>query len=217
MPGDTPQAQKGKVELLQIGSAEIVDNLQPPPKHINLEDFKDLDDDDEGEDFEALLDIDKLRKQQSRTSVKSKEHQEIEKIINEQTEIRSSLDDSDSEEENFVDLKEKKGFLYKKSSSFLVGWQKRYFVLSNCRFCYYHNSTDTVPAGIFNFDKISAYIILDPEDKVSFSMFVEGLKREFKFKAYNEAERSAWTAEINKHIEKSKRIKSKDPRIVKEK
>lgn len=118
--------------------------------------------------------------------------------------------------ENDEDHKEciKNGFLWKRSSKLLVGWQKRFFTLSNHRFCYYTNQEDTIPKGIFNFERINAYLVTVPAEKKKFSMFVEGLKREFKFRADTEKDRVEWTAALLSQIEEAKSSKAKDMTLV---
>lgn len=81
-----------------------------------------------------------------------------------------------------------------------VGWQKRLFHLSDRRLCYFHNEEEQTPAGIFNFEKISARVERCASDKQVFSMSIDGVKREFKLKAPSEAERDQWVDLILKHI-----------------
>lgn len=104
-----------------------------------------------------------------------------------------------------------------KSNKFLVGWQKRYFTLKSNRLWYTKSEGDEVSKGIFNFKKINASTIVDPENKNWFSLFIEGLKREFKLKAESESERNSWVIQINKSIDKCKSKGDKDTSIVKEK
>ena len=67
-----------------------------------------------------------------------------------------------------------------------------------------NNTGDDISRGIFNFKNISAYAVVDPKEKLGFSMFIEGIKREFRFKAETQKDRDEWVLLINQHCEKAK-------------
>ena len=48
---------------------------------------------------------------------------------------------------------DKEGYLEKYSPAFLVGWQRRFFVLKDGKLKYYKDKSDlSVPQGVINFD-----------------------------------------------------------------
>ena len=56
---------------------------------------------------------------------------------------------------------EKEGWLKKKTTSFFLGWQKRYCVVNDHKFKYYNSINAEKPSAIFNFNHISCHIYVD--------------------------------------------------------
>lgn len=200
-------------------------DLSPARKDFN---FEKLEEDCKDEYLDDVPDIESLANDESpadrlaSTLIPMTKEQriksEIDRILNETAWVESNLDDSIEEiEDNWSELTLKSGYLMKKGTSLFVGWQKRYFTLSNKRLCYFREERDLIPSGSFNFEKIWAYIIVSPDDRVCFSMFIEGIKREFKLKAESAQQRDEWTRAINQHIEAAKKTMSKDVSLIKEK
>jgi hypothetical protein len=64
---------------------------------------------------------------------------------------------------------------------------------------------------------MNAYLVISPNDKVTFSMFIEGNKREFIFKAKDSNTRQEWTQAITKHISEAKKNQRNDELLIKQK
>lgn len=109
------------------------------------------------------------------------------------------------------------GYLLKKSGNIFKGWQKRFVHLSENRLCYYRTGgvgevpldvknikeitlSDYTPAGIINLEIIDAKMKITKKDKLTFSIMIDGCKREFRFKAQTQEERNAWGNAVIKHM-----------------
>jgi len=58
-------------------------------------------------------------------------------------------------------LKNLEGWLYKKSPNVFHGFQRRWCVLQGKIFRFYESRDSTYPNGVFNFDQMSAKLIID--------------------------------------------------------
>jgi hypothetical protein len=111
--------------------------------------------------------------------------------------------------------KEKSGVLYKKSPKFLVGWQKRYFVLSDKKLYYYANEEAKHPQGTINFDLVTVLLLTD-KTRGGLRLILCPLfsKRKFKLRAPTPTEHMEWMDVLSKHINASAGSHCMIPSIV---
>lgn len=108
-----------------------------------------------------------------------------------------------------------RGICINKRSKLFGCWQKRYFVLSQCKLSYFKSSLDDLPWGSFNLTKVKLTVVKNSKDPLKFSFFVEGIKREFKLKAETAESCKRWWGEINKHLHEAKKANAYDSNILK--
>ena len=107
------------------------------------------------------------------------------------------------------ELPVKRGWLKKKTRRVIGSRQSRYIVLKDQKFMYYHQETDTAPAGIINFDQITVDVqITNPEKPTEMIIIPLGSKRKFRLRAENPAELTEWALALYQHIESSQGKKS---------
>lgn len=165
------------------------------------------------EDFEVKLDEDMINDIKRRESVTSKVFDRFKALP------KAKIDDKRrvTTRRKRKQLPDFSGYLWKKSGSIFKGWQKRFVYLSQNRFCYYKtncpggvpgdikdiseiNIQDYTPTGIINLEIVDALVKIKKSDKQTFSIIIDGCKREFRFKARNQEERNAWGSNIIKHM-----------------
>ena len=87
-------------------------------------------------------------------------------------------------------------------------------MLSNWKLSYFASSNDKFPKGSFNLRKVKASVEIN-NNPLKFSIFIEGVKREFKFKTKTAENRNYWWNEISKHIREGEKTSSYDSDLVK--
>lgn len=107
------------------------------------------------------------------------------------------------------------GYLTKRSANFFKGWQKRYVVLRRNRILYYKHHTCLHPVGIVNLSLVNATVETYQKHKLKFSIWIDGWKRKFKFKAKSEEDKNRWCSALVQSIKRND-LWEKDSYLLKE-
>eukprot|EP01017_Pseudomicrothorax_dubius_P032833 TRINITY_DN4338_c0_g1_i3.p1 TRINITY_DN4338_c0_g1~~TRINITY_DN4338_c0_g1_i3.p1 ORF type:complete len:188 (+),score=44.90 TRINITY_DN4338_c0_g1_i3:108-671(+) len=91
------------------------------------------------------------------------------------------------------------GYLLKKSSNFLVGWQRRYFVLQNDQLRFYDDENKEVEKGSLNLRTTKCE--LKECGGLEFQINIEGTKNKLRLRAYKEADYRVWKTILSETFE----------------
>jgi hypothetical protein len=78
------------------------------------------------------------------------------------------------------------GFLLKKTQNFLLGWQRKFCLIRDCKFKYFKDKEMQKLGGVFDFENIDCKISIDHTGEASghkFKIEITGSSRVFLFEA----------------------------------
>ena len=103
-------------------------------------------------------------------------------------------------ESNSISLPSKYGWLYKKTTSLIPRWIRRYFILEKRELRYYYTESKAKFGGVINFDIVTVEIQVKHN---VFKLIALGANRAFRLRCESEQEALDWVYAISMHINSS--------------